>query len=70
MTDATQDEWTDCPACGGSGVMDGECTCMDDTCCCLEPEPPECGLCSGDGVLSSHESECSEHHEMRETAYD
>lgn len=39
----------DCPACGGSGVADDECTCMDDACCCLHPTPPVCGLCGGAG---------------------
>jgi hypothetical protein len=31
---------------------DGEgegCTCMDDTCCCLEPTPPSCDICKGKG---------------------
>lgn len=23
----------ECSTCGGSGVLDGECDCMDDTCC-------------------------------------
>lgn len=36
---------SECWACGGSGVRDDECTCMDDTCCCLVPEPPECDEC-------------------------
>lgn len=44
-------EWTDCPACGGEGFIDGECTCMDDTCCCLEPDPPICDECRGAGAL-------------------
>jgi hypothetical protein len=42
----------DCPACGGSGVIDDECECMDDTCCCLVPQPPlcpECGYGRGSG---------------------
>lgn len=37
-----------CYACGGEGVGDG-CTCMDDTCCCLNPEPPDCDICGGKG---------------------
>lgn len=37
----------DCPQCGGDGFYDGECACMDDTCCCLEPEPVVCPLCGG-----------------------
>lgn len=43
------DDYEDCSWCGGSGVeMDG-CTCGDDTCCCLHPEPPECHMCGGAG---------------------
>lgn len=38
-----------CCQCGGSGVLEGLCTCMDDTCCCLHPEPPECDWCGGAG---------------------
>lgn len=26
----------DCYNCGGEGVIDGECTCWDDCCCCAE----------------------------------
>jgi hypothetical protein len=37
-----------CYACGGEGVGEG-CTCWDDTCCCLDPEPPECDICNGEG---------------------
>lgn len=36
----------DCPQCGGTGVLDGECDCMDDTCCCLHPTPPDCPECA------------------------
>jgi hypothetical protein len=45
------DAWEeqDCPSCGGSGVRDDECTCMDDTCCCLYPTPPVCSMCGGRG---------------------
>lgn len=35
----------DCFMCGGEGFIEGECTCGDDTCCCLEPTPPECPEC-------------------------
>jgi hypothetical protein len=35
----------DCPTCGGDGFIDGDCTCMDDTCCCLDPDPPPCPDC-------------------------
>lgn len=41
-------EWVDCWQCGGEGLGDG-CTCMDDTCCCAEPEPPTCHICGGAG---------------------
>ena len=37
-----------CYACGGEGVGYG-CTCWDDTCCCLEPTPPACDICRGEG---------------------
>jgi hypothetical protein len=43
------DDYDCCPACGGSGVIDDECTCMDDTCCCLVPTPPICSECNGRG---------------------
>jgi hypothetical protein len=42
-------EWIDCGQCGGEGVIEGDCTCWDDTCCCLEPEPPVCDICKGAG---------------------
>lgn len=38
-----------CFTCGGSGVIEDECTCMDDTCCCLYPRPPTCPECKGRG---------------------
>jgi hypothetical protein len=41
--------WIDCPQCGGEGAVEGECDCMDDTCCCLDPTPPDCGWCRGNG---------------------
>ncbi len=41
--------WIDCSQCGGEGVIDGDCTCGDDTCCCLYPDPPDCALCEGAG---------------------
>lgn len=41
--------WIDCWQCGGAGELDWECTCMDDTCCCLEPDAPECNICGGAG---------------------
>lgn len=36
----------DCPHCGGEGYIEGDCTCGEDTCCCLEPEPPRCTECA------------------------
>lgn len=42
----------DCWNCGGSGFIEGECTCGEDCCCCLEPDEPECDVCGGTGVLS------------------
>lgn len=43
-------QWrVDCYNCGGEGVIDGDCTCGEDCCCCAEPEPPVCGHCRGVG---------------------
>ena len=44
-------EWRDCWDCGGEGFHDGDCTCMDDCCCCLTPDPPTCRTCRGTGAL-------------------
>jgi hypothetical protein len=41
----------ECWNCGGSGEIEGECTCWEDCCCCLEPEPPRCSHCRGRGYL-------------------
>jgi hypothetical protein len=41
--------YVDCWQCGGEGVIEGECTCGEDCCCCLEPEPPVCDICRGKG---------------------
>ena len=41
--------WVDCWHCGGEGYIDGDCTCGEDCCCCLEPEPPVCNICRGKG---------------------
>jgi hypothetical protein len=38
-----------CWNCGGDGVIEGQCTCFDDTCCCLNPKPPACNICNGAG---------------------
>lgn len=45
-------ECRDCFDCGGNGFYEGECTCMDDCCCCLEPDEPTCSTCNGTGVLT------------------
>ena len=49
MPDHDHDDWVDCPCCGGAGFLDGDCTCMEDMCCCLKPDPPTCDHCSGAG---------------------
>jgi hypothetical protein len=41
--------WVECWNCGGEGYLDGECTCGEDCCCCLEPDPPRCSECRGKG---------------------
>lgn len=41
--------WVDCWNCGGSGDIEDDCTCGEDTCCCLDPEPPICSECRGKG---------------------
>lgn len=44
--------WAPCWNCEGEGVIDeGDCTCGEDTCCCLSPEPPICCHCAGRGGL-------------------
>lgn len=42
----------DCWSCGGEGFMQGECTCGEDCCCCLEPDEPECPICEGSGTIT------------------
>jgi hypothetical protein len=49
--DDNGDEWRACWQCGGEGELEGQCTCMEDCCCCLDPEPPNCDLCRGRGAL-------------------
>lgn len=46
----------ECWNCGGEGVIDDDCTCMDDTCCCLYPVPPDCSVCGGAGFFEREES--------------
>lgn len=48
--DDFEDEGT-CWYCGGLGFEEDSCTCGEDTCCCLYPEPPECDVCHGSGYL-------------------
>ncbi len=45
------DQNDDCWNCGGDGYIEGDCTCGEDCCCCLEPEPPICDICRGKGHL-------------------
>lgn len=42
-------DYVDCWNCGGEGYIDGDCTCMEDCCACLEPDPPVCDICKGKG---------------------
>jgi hypothetical protein len=52
-----EDEWLDdhgrlhrtCWQCGGEGFLEGTCTCMEDSCCCLDPDPEMCDMCRGVG---------------------
>jgi hypothetical protein len=39
----------ECWNCGGEGEREGDCTCMEDVCCCAEPRPPKCEICGGKG---------------------
>jgi hypothetical protein len=41
--------WIDCWQCGGEGEIEGDCDCMEDSCCCLVPTPPRCDVCRGAG---------------------
>lgn len=50
IDDHLYDDDGDCALCGGAGVIEDECTCMDDTCCCLNPSPPVCPACKGRGI--------------------
>jgi len=45
------DEEDDCWNCGGTGYIEYDCTCGEDTCCCLDPEPPMCRICNGEGIV-------------------
>ena len=40
------DDDDECWMCGGSGELLDTCTCGDDTCCCLYPEPEPCPECA------------------------
>ena len=40
-----------CGYCGGAGCFEDDCTCMDDTCCCIIRDPPVCEECGGSGSL-------------------
>ena len=41
--------WVECWNCGGEGDIEGDCTCGEDTCCCIEPDAPICSHCHGKG---------------------
>ena len=41
----------ECWNCGGEGYIEGDCTCQEDCCCCLEPEAPPCDVCRARGYL-------------------
>lgn len=47
--DGLPDDDDCCGLCGGVGFFPDDCTCMDDTCCCLFPDPPTCPDCNGNG---------------------
>lgn len=49
LIDFDDGNWVECWQCGGFGDLDGECTCGEDTCCCLYPEAPTCDICGGKG---------------------
>jgi hypothetical protein len=46
----------DCGYCVG-GFREGECTCGEDCCCCLYPDPPTCDVCLGTGYLIVSETD-------------
>lgn len=50
--EALMDDIERCWACDGIGYFEDQCTCMDDTCCCLNPTPLMCHLCRGKGTLT------------------
>ena len=39
-----------CPNCD-EGEIEGECTCGESVCCCVQPTPPACSVCDGKGFL-------------------
>ena len=43
------DDRDECWMCFGLGEIEDDCTCGEDTCCCLYPEPPICSECHGSG---------------------
>lgn len=45
----------ECWACDGTGEREHDC--MDDTCCCLDPEPGICWECHGSGALETGSKE-------------
>lgn len=60
MSVANYDTWKadypaeddECPMCGGDGLLEYECTCGEDCCCCAEPDHPPCPECNSKPDLS------------------
>lgn len=52
------DDWMDCPDCGGDGQYDDMCECesIQDTCCCAVPSPMRCRTCKGEGTIAINRS--------------
>ena len=49
LKDLIYDDWQECQYCGGTGESEGNCSCWDDTCCCLDPQWIACDHCNGKG---------------------
>lgn len=39
------------------GYLPDSCSCMEDTCCCADPEPLKCHECNGSGVKWVHKDQ-------------
>ena len=46
-----EDDWTECPDCGGDGHDESMCECerIQDICFCATPTPARCDTCKGHG---------------------